>query len=260
MSELPEAVRIRRIVNENPYVKTFFLDKKIEAEPGQFVMAWIPGTDEKPFSLSYAGSRAGITVEKKGRFTEQLFGLGPGDMIGIRGPYGKGFPVGKGGCIVAGGCGIAPLAVLTERMENPFLIMGARSSERIIFSKRFRDAHIVTDDGSEGRKGFTTEALADALGEEDIGTVYTCGPEIMMKKVFDLCESRKVKCYVSLERFMKCGFGVCGQCEINGYRVCKDGPVFSSEQLRRMEDFGKRARLKSGKNVPLSEYGEWRCK
>ena len=58
---------------------------------------------------------------------------------------------------------------------------------------------------------------------------------------------------------MKCGFGVCGQCEINGIRVCKDGPVFSSEQLRGMKDFGGEARLKSGKKVPVSEYVQWRC-
>jgi dihydroorotate dehydrogenase electron transfer subunit len=259
MGDIPEMTRVKKIVHENPFVKTFFLDKKIDAKPGQFVMMWLPGTDEKPFSLSYAGKETGVTVEKKGKFTEKMFQMKEGDQIGIRGPYGNGFIPKPNACIVAGGCGIAPLSTLVERLDDAFLIMGAKTKERLIFENRFRNPTLMTDDGSFGEKGFTTDALEKLLKSERIDVVYTCGPEIMMKKVFDLCEKHEIECQASLERFMKCSFGVCGQCDINGFRVCKDGPIFSSDHLREMNDFGKRARLKTGKKVPVDEYSKWRC-
>lgn len=259
MSELPTMVKIKKIFQENPYVKTFFLDKKIQSKPGQFVMVWIPGLDEKPFSLSYVGDKTAITVEEKGKFTKTLFRMKEGDYVGLRGPYGNGFQMKGDACVVAGGCGLAPISVLIDELKDPFVIIGARTKDRLIFKKRFPNAKITTDDGSFGEKGFTTNALEDALKNKKFGVVYTCGPEIMMRKVFDICESHGIPCQASLERFMKCGFGVCGQCEINGLRVCKDGPVLSSEQLRGMKDFGEEARLKSGKKVPVSEYVQWRC-
>lgn len=259
MAELPEMVRIKNIVDENPYVKTFFLDKKIDAKPGQFVMVWIPGIDEKPFSLSYAGKETAITVEEKGKFTSALFRMKEGDKIGLRGPYGNGFTIKANACVVAGGCGIAPLSPLLERLKNPFVIQGARSKDRIIFSGRFKRANITTDDGSFGTKGFVTDVLENALKKKKFAIVYTCGPEIMMKRVFEMCERYGIECEASLERYMKCGFGVCGQCEADGLRVCRDGPVFSTEHLRKVRDFGNFARLKSGEKVAIGEYANWRC-
>jgi dihydroorotate dehydrogenase electron transfer subunit len=260
MAELPEMARIKRIADENPYVKTFFLDKKIDAKPGQFVMVWIPDVDEKPFSLSCIGKETAITVEEKGNFTRALFKMKEGDKIGIRGPYGNGFSLKANACVVAGGCGVAPLSPLIGQLKNPFVIQGARSQDRIIFGDRFGGAVITTDDGSAGTKGFVTDALEDALKKRKFAAVYMCGPEIMMKKVFELCERYGVECEASLERYMKCGFGVCGQCEAGGLRVCKDGPVLSSARLRMIKDFGNFARLKSGEKVAISEYAKWRCK
>jgi len=259
MGELPEMARIKRIADENLYIKTFFLEKRLDASPGQFVMVWIPGLDEKPFSLSYIGDKTAITVEEKGLFTKSLFKMKEGDYIGIRGPYGGAFTPKSRSCVVAGGCGTAPLSPLIEKLKEPFVIIGARSKDRLIFRERFPNAKITTDDGSLGRKGFVTDVVEKTLRERKFDVVYTCGPEIMMKKVFDICEHHGIECQASLERFMKCGFGVCGQCEINGFRVCKDGPVFSSEHLRKMKDFGKEARLKSGKKISVDEYVKWRC-
>src|SRR3989338_6477982 len=91
-TELPKIARIKRIVKENDAMKTFFLDGKMDYEPGQFVMLWIPGVDEKPFSLSY-DNPIGITIEKRGKFTEKLFNMKVGGKIGIRGPYGNGFKI-----------------------------------------------------------------------------------------------------------------------------------------------------------------------
>ena len=90
--------------------------------------------------------------------------------------------------------------------------------------------------------------------------VYACGPEIMMYKVFELCETRGIPCQISLERYMRCGFGVCGACVCGKQVVCKDGPIFGSEALREMKDFNTRALLKSGREVDLSLYFSWRCR
>jgi dihydroorotate dehydrogenase electron transfer subunit len=259
MAELPEMAKIVEIVDENPYVKTFFLNRRIDAKPGQFVMVWLPGLDEKPFSLSYTGKETAITVEEKGKFTSALFNMMEGDSIGIRGPYGNGFTLKANACVVAGGCGVAPLSVLIERLKNPFVIQGARSKDRIIFGKRFKGANITTDDGSAGAKGLVTDILESRLEQKKFSIVYTCGPEMMMKRVFELCERYGVACEASLERYMKCGFGVCGQCEADGLRVCKDGPVFSSINLRKIRDFGSFARLKTGEKVAISDYVKWRC-
>ncbi|MBI2124338.1 hypothetical protein HYT92_00965 [Candidatus Pacearchaeota archaeon] len=87
-----------------------------------------------------------------------------------------------------------------------------------------------------------------------IKIVYTCGPEIMMKKVFDICKKYKVEMEASLERMMKCGFGICGACMINDKIVCMDGSIFNSEQLNKLPEFGKFARLKTGRKVTLKEY------
>jgi dihydroorotate dehydrogenase electron transfer subunit len=257
--ELPEMVKITKVVYENPYVRTFFINNKIVAQPGQFVMVWLPGLDEKPFSLSYAGNKTAITVEEKGKFTNALFKMKTGDKIGIRGPYGNGFTLKADACVVAGGCGVAPLSTLIERLKNPLVIQGARSRDRIIFKGRFKGANITTDDGTEGKKGFVTDVLEAQLMKNKFSTVYTCGPEAMMKRVFEICERHGIECEASLERFMKCGFGVCGQCEASGLRVCKDGPVFQSEKLRTIKDFGSFARLKSGEKVAISDYARWRC-
>ena len=113
---------------------------------------------------------------------------------------------------------------------------------------------VATDDGSCGRKCFTTEVLEEVLSDKKIKIVQTCGPEIMMKKVLDICNKHKVECEASLERFMGCGFGVCGKCMVNDRIVCMDGPVFNSKQLNNMSEFGSFARLKSGRKVTLKDY------
>lgn len=249
-----------KIKDENPKMKTFFFDIGIEYKPGQFIMAWIPGIDEKPFSLSYT-KPIGLTIEKKGKFTKKIFNMKIGDKIFIRGPFGNGFKIKKNAIVVAGGCGYAPLAPLIEQLKNPKVIFGCRSKDRIVFQDRFKELKpiICTDDGSLGCKGFTSDMLIDLLKEinkPDI--IYTCGPEIMMKKIFDICEENKIECQASLERMMFCGFGICGSCTCDDKLVCKDGPVFDSDELRNMIDFGKYAKLRSGRKTTLKEFTEWR--
>ncbi len=251
--EIPEIVNIKLIVSENNSVKTFFIDKKIKCNPGQFFMVWFPGVDEKPFALSYSN---GFTIEKKGKFTIAMFKLKVGDKIGIRGPYGNGFSVKKNACVIAGGLGIVPLLGLIEKLENAVVIQGARTCNLLLFENKLKkyNPHICTDDCSKGFGGFTTQMLEKLLKERKFDAVYAVGPEMMMKAVFDICEKHNIYCEVSLERYMFCGLGVCGSCACGDRLVCKDGPVFNSKQLRKMKDFGKSALLKTGEKVSLKEY------
>jgi len=243
-----QAARIIEVATENSRIRTIYLDFAMKAEPGEFVMAWLPGMNEKPFSLSYCdGAKIGITIAAVGPFSTALQQVKAGGMLGIRGPFGKGFkPQGEKVAVVGGGCGTAPLIYLVEQLakggRKAYFIVGAKTKAELFFVQRAKSAGAeviaCTDDGSEGRKGFTTDALADLLSKEKIDCVFTCGPEVMMKKIADLCKAKGVDCQASLERFMKCGFGLCGQCAIDGNLVCKDGPVFPLAKISKMKEFG----------------------
>ena len=272
---MPAMVEVADKEVHSPEFATLYVNQAIDFKPGQFVMVWIPGVDEKPYTISHhSPDRFGITVEAKGIFSKKAVSLGPGDKIGIRGPFGNGFNMGsdyKRVAVVAGGCGMAPLAPLVEAFQagngpEILLIQGARSKSFLLYPDRFTaNVEICTDDGSKGYKGFVTDILVQKIKElsaacvPGFDMVYACGPEIMMAKVFDLCEAHGIPCQVSLERYMRCGFGVCGACVCGHAVVCKDGPVFGSKDLRTMADFNTRALLKTGKPVPLDEYASWRC-
>ena len=164
---------------------------------------------------------------------------------------------------------MAPALHLIKEIKNSTIIQGAKSKEYLLYLKDENLLKIIeknnnkiiccTDDGSYGIHGFTTDVLKELINKK-VKTVYTCGPEIMIKKVFEICEKNKIECQAALERYIRCGFGVCGACVCGDQLVCKDGPVFKSEQLRQMKDFGKYALLKSGKKVALSEYFSYRSK
>jgi len=272
---MPAMVKVADKEVHSPEFATLYINQAIDFKPGQFVMVWIPGVDEKPYTISHhTPERFGITVEAKGLFSKKAVSLGPGDKVGIRGPFGNGFNMGLGHqrvAVVAGGCGMAPLAPLVEAFQTGngseiLLIQGARSKSFLLYPDRFAaKAEICTDDGSKGYKGFVTDILVQkikdlaAISAPGFDMVYACGPEIMMAKVFDICEAHGIPCQVSLERYMRCGFGVCGACVCGHAVVCKDGPVFGSKSLRTMADFNTRALLKTGKPVPLNEYATWRC-
>jgi dihydroorotate dehydrogenase electron transfer subunit len=262
MSDLPSIVNIEKIVKETPNHKSFSFTYEIDHfEPGQFFMVWLPEIDEKPMSVtSYDDTtcQAFITVEKKGIFTSELFELEEGDTFGIRGPYGHGFSIRENACIIGGGCGIAPIRPLLMKSKKATVILGARSKDLILFREQFPEANFATDDGTFGFKGFTSQVLEEQLSKKNFSLVQACGPEIMMKRIFEICENNNIPCECSLERYMRCGMGICADCVCGNQMVCKDGPVFGSEKLRHMTDFGHYARLKSGKKVALKEY--YACK
>lgn len=259
MLEVVEILDVRR---ECVNVKSFVLDKRVDAKPGQFCMLWIPDVGEKPFGLSKLDGNVEFMVREVGSFTNKLCSLRKGDVVGIRGPYGDGCFTLKGEniCIAAGGVGIAPLIPLLEEAINSGInvtvIHGARTREELIPLERFEDnaeVMLTTDDGTCGNRGSVCDTL-DRLMREGRGfdSIYTCGPELMMKRVADKALDRGVFCQVSLERYIKCGIGVCGQCAIDpgGLLVCRDGPVFNAEKLRDSE-LGRYKRDPSGSRIDL---------
>jgi dihydroorotate dehydrogenase electron transfer subunit len=255
---IPDIFKIKSIVNETPNIKTFFLEGQIDMLPGQFFMVWLPGVDEKPFTLSYTGKNPAVTIRKHGKGTEAFHKLKIGDKIGLRGPFGKGFTLQKNKkiAIVAGGIGMIALASLAEALPKATIICGAKKKEDLIFSKRFK-MNYCSDDGSIGTKCFAPELFGQMLKDKKFDYVYTCGPEIMMKAMLDICSNQNVPMEASLERYMKCGLGLCGSCVCGNKLVCKDGPVFKDKDLLKMEDFGKSALLMSGRKVSLKEYYSW---
>jgi len=254
----PLVTKIIETKNENSRIKTikFEYDKKIT--PGQFYMIWIPGVDEIPMSVSYIDKNIkGITFKKIGEATNALFNLKKGDKIGVRGPYGIGFKLnGKKILFVGGGTGVAMLVPVIEeaikKKLNSKVIIGAKTKNELFFEKRIKETgaelFISTDDGSYGTKGFTTDIAEEIIKKNQFDLILTCGPELMMKKLMDI--SKDIDFQASLERFMKCGFGICGQCCIgDGIRVCTEGPIFNEKTLKKIQDFGIFKRDASGKKI-----------
>lgn len=253
-----DIVEIEEVREETPKIRSLFFDWDKDIEPGQFVMIWIPGVDEVPMGLSHTRKRSGITVKNVGESTQALHNMEVGDKIGIRGPFGRGYEL-EGNKILAvvGGVGAASLKTAIERYvedgEKVVCALGAETEEELLFREEFLELshlHVTTDDGTAGHHGFVTE-LVDDLLDREIDSVITCGPEVMMKRVVDMCLEKDVPVQASLERFIKCGLGLCDSCAINGYQVCRDGPVFWGEELEQMDEFGKFERDKTGRKVGL---------
>lgn len=250
-------VKILETKEENCTTQTIsFVDQLCaKADPGQFVMVWIPGVDEIPISLSGISDDGltSITVNGVGDASRTLNQKLKGDVIGIRGPFGKGFVVSKGNVmVVGGGTGIGPLMPLTEKLakiaDKVTVMSGVKSKENLLFLDRVNqicsqvesETVCTTEDGTYMLSGFVTDQAELKLKQEKFDMIYTCGPELMMYKMFLLAEKYNVPLQASLERIMRCSIGLCGSCQIGKLRVCKDGPVLTSEQLRSVkEEFGK---------------------
>ncbi|MBN1390564.1 MAG: dihydroorotate dehydrogenase electron transfer subunit [Candidatus Thermoplasmatota archaeon] len=274
-----EMVKVLKVIKESSSISTVLfspvhIGRWSGLVPGQFLMVWIPGTDEVPMSVSFLKRepfRMGMTVQNIGEATQALCSLKQGDWIGIRGPYGYGFNlpsnVDKDLIIgVSGGVGAAStiLAMEWARSEDfrTVNLVGARDRSLLVFRDRWRsisdEVRFSTDDGSFGHKGLVgdllnMELLAMSDHERQRTMVFTCGPEIMMVQVKRLLDQFGVEGQFSLERFMKCGIGLCDSCSASGKRVCMDGPVFSGDAISLLRDFGRSHRDRSGRPLPLKE-------
>lgn len=213
-------------------------------------MLWIPGVDEIPLSILDADETGLISVAVKsvGEATQALHNMKTGQEVGIRGPFGNHFTVrGRRCMMVGGGTGVAPLLFLAKRFvggaTKTTFVLGARTKDELLFrselerlEKRRLRLITSTEDGSCGISGLCTEPVERMLTHEKFDMIYSCGPEKMTAKVFELAEKREIPVQASLERLMRCAIGLCGSCVIGRFRVCRDGPVLNSKQLREVKD------------------------
>ncbi|MDP2750498.1 MAG: dihydroorotate dehydrogenase electron transfer subunit [Nanoarchaeota archaeon] len=288
-SDIPKTIKIAKIIDEAKDIKTFVFNEKLAAKPGQYIMLWIPGVNEKPFSIAYQDrTKFAITVCAIGEFSKKLHGMKEGDIVGIRGPYGNYFKLGdaktKSIVLVGGGYGSAPLSFLANNAKfhgyDVHFIIGARTKDYLLFEDRMKRSnvrlHYCTDDGSYGFKGFTTQLLEKIIEQHngksakaknikikaskkdakdkprmEIGKIFVCGPDMMEKKVIEIAEKYDVPCEISMERYMKCGTGICGNCcvDYKGLRVCRDGPVFDAKIAKHIVDLGNYKRDAKGSKV-----------
>jgi len=251
-SNLTADVRLFDIRFDDPALADSF-----EFRPGQFVMLGVLGVGEAPFSLPSAPTRRGafqLAIRRAGSLTDYLFDhVREGDLVGVRGPLGNGFPVeklrGADLLLVAGGLGMVPLRGLLQYvidLRHEFgrvtLLYGARSPDQVLFSQelaslaRRGDARVLLsvdrDDGQPwaGRVGVVTELLDDVELEPERTFAVACGPPVFYRFMLERLVKRglgKDRIYLSLERRMECGVGKCGHCAVGYTFTCLHGPVFS---------------------------------
>ncbi len=264
---LPHPVAVRSVEKETDDVATFrleFLDRatgdSFRMEPGQFNMLYLPGVGEVPISvasLSDEGPGIGHTIRFVGRVTRVIETLRPGAVIGLRGPYGRGWPlaqaIGHDVLIVAGGLGLAPLrpvvqALLSqrERFGRLVLLCGARSPDQLLYQREYdvwrqqgMDTQVtvdVADPSWQGHVGVVTTLLRRLRLDPPRTVMMTCGPEIMMRFAINEALADRIpehQIYLSQERNMHCAIGLCGHCQLGPEFVCKDGPVFPYDRIAR---------------------------
>ncbi len=239
-TSLPQVTRIVKVIDESPRVRTLVLDLHLDADPGQFAMVWLPGLDERPFSLVRSGPVT-LTIARVGPFSTALCALEVDDRLWVRGPLGRPFVLPPLEAhrpqswllLVGGGYGVAPLHFLAECARASgwpvSMVIGARTAADVIFARRFQAlgarVAIATEDGSLGEQGMATDAAERLLEDTTYETLYACGPEPMLEAVVRLARRWKLSAQLSYERTMRCGFGVCGSCAREGWMVCRDGPV-----------------------------------
>ena len=264
---LPHPARILRVIEENSQIKTFelaftnpFHNNTFSYRPGQFMMLSVPHCGEAPISIASTPSRPGsleLSIRQAGQLTTALHSMQEGNLVALRGPYGRPFPVaslqGRDLLFMAGGIGLAPLRSLINfclDQEGEFgaitLLYGSRSPQDIAFARditawqeRGRVECLLTVDSAgpewQGEIGLVT-ALIDKISPDPTrSSALICGPSVMIKATMAALLKRSFSdeaIITTLERHMKCGIGVCRHCHLNSTLVCVDGPVFTLAQLR----------------------------
>ncbi len=263
MSEFMKTYPILDILTHAPDLKTFYvplLDQPVL--PGQFVMLWLPGVDEKPFSVSnLQGDRMEITIRAVGPYTQQLFQCQPGQFLGVRGPFGNGFKPVDHTLVVGGGCGVAPVRYLALHLADQGLkhrmVVGARSIQDLMFADYYKQTpqDVATDDGSFGHHGYVTDLVRPLLFSGQFKCLAASGPEPLLLALRQLALEAKVPVQLSFERYMKCGIGICGQCcmDGSGIRLCVEGPVLDEAQLAGITELGLPHRDATGQRKEIAK-------
>jgi len=263
VSSLPEPYVVRRRSRETADTWTLEIAPHeglpIDPKPGQFAMLSAFGVGEVPISLSGRGPGGSLvhTIKDVGPVSAELCRTGRGDMLGVRGPFGTEWPLdfslGTDVLVVAGGLGMAPLRpaveALLERRDSfgrLVLLYGARTPDDLLYRKdldRWREAgfdvQLTVDAGTPAwrdRVGVVPKLVESAEFDPATAVALVCGPEVMIRFTVAALADAGIsddRVYVSLERNMKCGIGHCGHCQLGPTLVCRDGPVFSWDQIGR---------------------------
>lgn len=230
------------------------LDRSIKAMPAQFVSVLLP-EGEKPFSLVY-DDPVTLLVKAAGKVSNALADLGEGAELELRGPYGNGYAPSGRACLVGGGTGVAPVCFVARRHSGSVeeIYIGGRSAKDLPLYDELASlarCTAATEDGSAGACGLVTGIMD--LEPHRGCEFFNCGPEAMLMRTAELelkvTDASKIFC--SVERYTKCGMGLCGSCAMDGYRTCIDGPVFPYSTLLAGRDFGRCKRAASGRRVSI---------
>ncbi len=255
------------IIQESPLIRTLRLkpEKPIEFKTGQFIELGLPGIGEGPFTPSsshYISETMDVTIMKTGFLTEHIHKIDPGTLVGIRGPFGSHYPLekfkGKDVLIVGGGCGLAPLRSLFLSMlhdnkayNSITFLAGAKTPKDCIYKDEVTEwrkydnvkfiravDEVPPEEEWNENVGVVTTLFEKVKIEVNGNPVVVCGPPLMMKfATRDLLKLgfKEENLYLSMEKKMYCGFGQCRHCIIGGYYACKDGPVFTFDQIKNEE-------------------------
>jgi NAD(P)H-flavin reductase len=262
----PVEAEVVEVIAETPTIKTLRVRPKepMDFKTGQFMELTVPGLGEAPFTPSSNPSKPeelSFTIMKVGRVTSAIHELRPGNAVGLRGPFGSGYPIeafaGKEVLVVGGGCGFAPLRSLmyeffnqSGRLKKLAFRGGCKSPADFLYRKEIEswaergdlDVLLTVDraDGDwRGNVGVVTTILESAGIDSGEGIAVVCGPPVMMKyatgKLGELGFAED-RIYLSMEKNMSCGLGKCGHCRIGTFYACRDGPVFRYDSISRFHE------------------------
>jgi NAD(P)H-flavin reductase len=265
----PIKAKLTDVIEESPLIKTFVLipEEEFLFKTGQFIELSVDGIGEAPFTPSsspHVTDKLEVTIMKTGYVTEYMHNLKPGGYMGIRGPYGRGYPVetffGKEVLILGGGCGLAPIRSLLyalehvkDKLKKVILCYGSKTPSDCIYKPLFArlnqiekfEAYRTVDKADEdwdGSVGVATTLLNTIKVDIKNSVAVVCGPPIMMKfgtiRIIEMGYTDD-QIYLSMEKNMSCGLGKCGHCMMGEFFVCKDGPVFTYKELKNTPDIWK---------------------
>jgi len=262
----PVSADLLEVTVETPTIKTFRVapERPLSFRAGQFVQLTVPGVGEAPFTPSSSPSvseELKFTVLRTGVVTDALHAIEPGARLGVRGPFGKGYPTdemkGHNVLVIGGGVGLAPLRSLLHHLfehpadyERVAICYGARNPAELLYGRDFADWAArdrvsldvtvdVPDETWDGNVGVVTTLLKDF--DFDIARTYvvSCGPLVMLRFVTLTCLNvgfQPGQLYLSMNRKMSCGFGKCGRCNIGPFYLCKDGPDVCYDEIKDYKD------------------------
>ncbi|MBN1388930.1 MAG: FAD/NAD(P)-binding protein [Bacteroidales bacterium] len=261
---------VDEIIDESPLIKTFVMtpEEPFKFNTGEFIELTLDGLGEAPFTPSsspFVTEKLEVTIMKTGYITSKFHDLKSGAILGIRGPFGRGYPVdrfiGKEILIVGGGCGLAPIRSLLftliemkDQIEKVVLLYGSKTPTDCIYKPMFAKLNSIDKfetyrsadrpDGTEWDEsiGLVTILLDQPMVDMDNSIAVVCGPPVMMKfatlRLLELGFSDD-DIFLSMEKNMSCGLGKCGHCMMGEFFVCKDGPVFTYAEIKHSPEIWK---------------------